>query len=126
MADPITPTPQDAQLLLQDTTTRTAAFNTPSIDLGAGFSPGGVGKPLCAVVHATAVDTGDGNESYTFVLQESNDNSTFTAAGATQGVGTAGAHVIRGWITKRYVRVALTTGGTTPSITFKAWLNPLP
>ena len=126
MAEPIVPTVQDAQLLLQDTTTKTAAYNTPSIDLGAGFSPGGLGKPVAAVVQATAVDTGDGNESYTFTLQESSDNSTFTAAGAGALVNVAGAHAARGWVTKRYVRLALTVAGTTPSVTFKAWLNPLP
>jgi len=43
MADPIIPTPQDTRLLIQDTTTKTAAFNTPAIDLGAGFAPGGLG-----------------------------------------------------------------------------------
>lgn len=126
MAEPIVPTVQDAQLLLQDTTTKTANFNTPSIDLGAGFNPGGLGRPVAAVVQATAVDSADGNESYSFVLQESSDNSTFTAAGASASVTAAGAHAVRGWATKRYVRVALTVAGTTPSITFKAYLNPLP
>ena len=126
MAEPIIPTPQDSQLLLQDTTTKTAAYNTPSVDLGAGFSPGGLGKPAAAVVHVTAVDTADGNESYAFVLQESADNVTFTAAGAAAGVTAPGAHAVRGWLTRRYARVALTVGGTTPSVTFKSYLNPLP
>jgi len=125
MADPVIPTPQDAQLLLQDTTTKTANFNTPAVDLGAGFAPGGLGKPLAAVVQVTAMDTADGNESYSFTLQESPDNSSFTAIGI--GVtGAVGALPVRGWVTKRYVRLALTVGGTTPSVTFKAYLNPLP
>jgi hypothetical protein len=126
MADPIIPTPQDAQLLLQDTTTKTASFNTPSIDLGAGFAPGGAGKPACAVVHVSAIDIVDGNESYSFILQDSSDNVSFFSAGAASAVGAAGAHVLRGWLTRRYARVALTAAGTTPSVTFKAWLNPLP
>ena|SRR5688572_18015835 len=125
MADPIIPTPQDNQLLLQDTTTKTANFNTPAIDCGAGFAPGGLGKPMAAIVHVTAIDTGDGNETYNFVLQESTDNVSFTPAGATVAV-TAGVHAVRGWLTKRYARVALTVAGTTPSITFKSFLNPLP
>ena len=124
MADPILPTPQDAQLLLQDTTTKTASYSTPSVDLGA--APGGLGRPAAAIVHATAVDTADGNETYTVVLQDSNDNITFLAAGAAVSLGAAGAHAVRGWITRRYARVALTIAGTTPSMTFKAWLNPLP
>ena len=126
MAEPIIPTPQDNQLLLQDTTTRTAAYNTSGFDCGVGVSPGGLGKPMAAIVHATAVDVADGNETYSFVLQESADNVTFTPAGAAVSVTTAGAHAIRGWLTRRYTRLALTTAGTTPSITFKAYLNPLP
>ena len=126
MAEPIIPTPQDSQLLLQDTTTKTANFNTPAVDCGAGFSPGGLGKPAAAVVQVTAVDTADGNEAYTFTLQESSDTVTFTPAGASVSVGAAGAHAARGWLTKRYARVALTVSGTKPSITFKSFLNPLP
>ena len=126
MADPIVPTPQDAQLLFQDTTTKTASFNSPSVDLGAGFSPGGLGKPAAAVVQVTAVDTADGNESYSFTLQESSDNSIFRSAGAGAIVNAVGAHAVRGWATKRYIRLALAVSGTTPSVTFKAWLNPLP
>ena len=126
MADPISPTPQDSPLLLQDPTTKTANFNTPAVDCGAGFSPGGLGKPMAAVVQVTAIDTGDGNETYTFVLQESTDNVSFTPAGATVTVNSIGAHAVRGWLTKRYARVALTVAGTTPSVTFKSYLNPLP
>jgi hypothetical protein len=126
MADPVIPTPQDAQLLLQDTTTKTAAFNTPAVDFGAGFLPGGLGKPVAAVVQVTALDLVDGNESYTFTLQESSDNVSFTAAGAPATATAIGAVAVRGWATKRYLRVALTVGGTTPSVTFKTFLNPLP
>jgi hypothetical protein len=126
MADPIIPTPQDTQLLLQDTTTKTANFNTPALDFGAGFSPGGLGKPVAGVVQTTALDTVDGNETYSFVLQESSDNVTFAAAGASIAVTAVGTAAVRGWLTKRYARLALTISGTTPSITFKAWLNPVP
>jgi hypothetical protein len=126
MPDPIIPTPQDTRLLIQDTTTKTAAFNTPALDLGAGFAPGGLGLAGGAVVQATAVDIADGNETYTFTVQESSDNVTFTAASAGVSVGAVGTHAVRCRVTKRYVRLALAVSGTTPSITFKAWLNPLP
>ena len=126
MADPLIPTPQDSQLLLQDTTTKTASYNTPGLDLGANFAPGGLGIPAAAVVQVTAIDVADGNESYTFTLQESADNVSFTAAGAAVSVTATGAHAARGWLTKRYVRVALAASGTTPSITFKSYLHPLP
>jgi hypothetical protein len=126
MADPIIPTPQDTRLLIQDTTTKTSTFNTPGLDLGAGFAPGGLGLPVGAVVQVTAADVADGNESYLFVLQESSDNVTFVPASASVSAGGVGSYPVRGRVTKRYVRLALTIAGTTPSITFKAWLNPLP
>jgi hypothetical protein len=126
MSDPVIPTVQDTQLLLQDTTTKTAAYNTPAFDLGAGYAPGGLGQPLAAVVKASALDLADGNETYTFTLQESADGSTFTAAGAQAAVTAIGTAAVKGRVKSRYVRLALVTGGTTPSITFKAWLNPLP
>ena len=126
MAEPLIPTPQDGQLLLQDTTTKTASYNTPGLDLGAGFAPGSMGVPVAGVVAVTALDTADGNEIYSFTLQESSDNASFTAAGTATPVVGAGGHVVRGWATKRYVRLAVIISGTTPSITFKSYLNPLP
>ena len=126
MADPIIPTPQDTRLLIQDTTTKTAAFNTPGLDLGAGFAPGGLGLPVGAVLQVTASDLVDGNESYTFVLQESSDNVTFFAASPAVIATAVGVYPVRGRVSRRYVRLALTVAGTTPSVTFKAWLNPLP
>ena len=119
------PTPQDAGLLLQDTTTRTANFTSAALDLGPGFAPGGLGKPVAAVVHVTARDASSGNETYTLTLEESSDNAAFTPAGAAVTVTATGVIPLRGWLTKRYARVALVVGGTTPSITFKAWLNTL-
>ena len=126
MPSPTIPTPQDAGLLMQDTTTKTATYQTPGLDLGSGFAPGGLGKPVAAVVHATAADVADGTESYSFTLQESADNVTFANAGAAQPVTGAGVVAVKGWATKRYLRLSLSALGTTPSITFKAWLNPLP
>ena len=126
MADPTIPTPQDTQLLLQDTTTKTATSTTPGLDLGNGFAPGGLGVPVAAVVSVTAIDTADGNETYSFVLQDSPDNVSFSPVGAAQAVTAVGTATVKGRVTRRYVRLGLTTGGTTPSITFKAWLNPLP
>ena len=120
------PTPQDAALLMQATTTKTANYNTTGLDLGAGFSPGGLGQPAAAVVNVTSRDTTSGNETYAFTLEESDDNSTFTPAGASTSVTANGAIAVRGWITKQYARLTLVVGGTTPSITFKAWLNPAP
>ena len=74
------------------------------------------------VFQAGTADTGSGNETYTPSLEESDDNSVYTAVAASdlegalgnmtansvQRVGYKGA--------KRYVRAVLTLGGTTPSI----------
>ena len=124
---PITlPTPQDAALLLQDTTTKTANFQTSGRDLGSGFAPGGLGTPVAAVVHVTAADFASANETYAFTLEGSDTNGSFTPIGVATSVTAAGAVAVRGWLTQRYVRLSLVVGGTTPSVTFKAWLNPLP
>jgi hypothetical protein len=119
------PTPQDAALLMQDTTTKTAAYQTPGLDLGEGFAPGGLGKPVAAVVHVAALDLSSANETYSLTLEESADDAAFIPAGAATAVTATGAVAVRGWLTKRYVRLSLAVGGTTPSVTFKAWLNPL-
>ena len=132
MPDPTIPTPQDAQLLLQDTTTKTANYNTPGLDLGQGYAPGGPGRRVSGVVHVTAADRASSDETYAFKLQESDDNVGFVDAGAAEALPVAGATatlgvvLVRGVIRRRYVRLALTVTGTTPSVTFKAWLNPLP
>lgn len=126
MPDPTIPTPQDSGLLLQDTVTKTASFNSASLDLGVGFSPGGLGKPMAAVVQITALDLSSGDETYKFTLQQSSDNATFTPCGADASAAAAATVLAKGHVTQRYVRLALTAAGTTPSVSYKAWLNPLP
>ena len=126
MADPTIPTPQDTQLLLQDTVTKTASFTSAGKDLGSGYAPGGLGQPVAAVVQVTALDTADGNETYVFALHESEDNVSYRAAGASVQAFAAGTVVVKAHVSLRYVRLVMTAGGTTPSVTYKAWLNPLP
>lgn len=120
------PTPQDESQLLQDTVTKTASFDSAGLDLGSGFAPGGRGMQVAAVIDVSAIDRTTGDETYTFVLEESSDNATFAAIGVASAALTAtGIVAIDGIVRKRYVRIALTAGGTTPSITYKAWLNTL-
>jgi hypothetical protein len=126
MSSPIIPTPQDTRLLLQDTVTKTASYNTPGLDLGDGYAPGGPGQRVSGLIAVVARDDTTGDETYSLVLQQSDDDATYAACGAATTVTATGVAIVRGVITKRYVRLALTLGGTTPSITFKAWLNPLP
>jgi hypothetical protein len=118
------PTPQDKRLLLQDTVTKTASYNSDALDLGA--APGGPGQRFSALVAVVTRDVVSGNETYTFTLEESSDNATFVACGPGFAIDANGVALVRGVVQERYVRLALTAGGTTPSITFKAWLNPLP
>ena len=92
----------------------------------SGYAPGGPGQRVSALVAVVTRDVADGNETYTFTLQESSDNSSFAACGAACAIAATGVTIVKGVVTKRYVRLVLIVAGTTPSITYKAWLNPLP
>jgi len=125
------PGPYDSNLLIAASATKTANFNTASLDLGAGYAPGGCGAPVAAVVDATAGDRANQDETYTFTLEESSDNTNFTACGpgvavtVATTVFTTGAISVPGFVSKRYVRVALVVAGTTPSITYSTHLVPI-
>lgn len=118
------PTPQDEALRLESSITKTATFNGTSFDQGSGFAPGGIGMAVAAVVNVSAIDSTTGDETYSAQLEESSDNATFTAAGPSVSLTATGAKSVPGFISKRYNRVKLTLAGTTPSITYEAWLNP--
>jgi hypothetical protein len=124
------PGPRDAELLLQDTVTKTADFNSTGLDLGSGFAPGGIGVAMAGVIEVTAADRASSDETYAFTLQESDDNATFVACGVPVSVTVSGAtstignYVAKAIVSKRYVRLSLDLGGTTPSVTYKATLNP--
>jgi len=93
----------------------TASTNGSGIDL-QGYDGAMI------LFQAGTVDTGSGNETYSPSVEESDDNSTFSAVSASdlegslanmtansvQRVGYKGA--------RRYLRAVLTLGGTTPSI----------
>ena len=95
--------------------TYTATGNGSGADL-QGYSGAMV------VFHAGTADTGNGDETYTPSVEESDDNSAFNAvaagdlegalsnmtANSVQRVGYKGS--------KRYIRARLVLGGTTPSI----------
>lgn len=102
----------------------TSSENGTAVDLGAGHAP----TPMRFVqlfADVTALDTGDADETYELELEESSDNLTYTATGLKFSVAATG-EILKGvGITKRYVRLKKTLAGTTPSITFKAWIIPL-
>jgi hypothetical protein len=90
---------------------------------GAGYVPGGLGKPMAFVINVGAI-TGT-SPTFSVQAQESSDNATWTnCAGdvlAPAAVGVvAGAFFSR----KRYLRLNWTLGGTSPTITYDAWANP--
>jgi hypothetical protein len=95
---------------------RTAAANGTSVDL-SGFNS-------ASVVFSTGAIGGTGSPTFTFEVQESADNATFTAAadadirGVEPVVTTANTITQVGYIgNKRYIRAVLkTVAGTTPTL----------
>jgi hypothetical protein len=103
--------------------TKTATFAGTAFDLGVVASQAGIGKPLAAVIkYSGLVATG----TYVATLMDSPDAATWTAIGPAitipPGVA-SGKLSIPGFRTQRYVALALTLGGTSPSITYDAWLT---
>jgi hypothetical protein len=122
--DPKAIGPQDTQLLLAAGATVTASGNGTALDLGAGFAPGGGGIPMQAIIEASATKLSAANETYSFKLQDSVDNSTWIdrsppVTAANEGItvdGTGGTILVGAFIRQRYVRLVETLGGTSPSV----------
>jgi len=97
----------------------TASANGSGVDT-LGYNNG------MLVVTAGVIDLASGNETYTFTLEESDDNSTFAAVSGVSLTITANAQTKFARITnlnttrKRYLRAVLTAAGTTPSIAYSA------
>lgn len=117
------PTPQDELLRLNTSATITSTTATNSYDMGPGFSPGGAGVPVAGVIECSAVDRADSNETYTFTLQESDDNSTFFDCSPSRQVTAVGTYSVIGYVNRRYVRINRVLAGTTPSLTSQAFVN---
>lgn len=117
-----------SQQVLQASVTKTSAFNSVGVDLGADFAAAlaNYGTPATCDVAVTAIDRAQSDETYVFTLQHSDDNVTFVACGGP-GVSPTATGTVRvsGFVNKRYVRLALVTGGSTPSITYSAALDQL-
>jgi hypothetical protein len=117
------PGPLDDQTKLESAVTKTANFDGAALDLGADAA-GGPGQAFGAVVNIAAADRTTADETYTFTLQESSDNAAWNDA--TPGVTRTaiGAFALHGFVSKRFVRLKLVVGGTTPSVTYTAHLVP--
>lgn len=121
---------QDELLILQASATLTTTQNGAALDMGSGFSPGGGGFPVQCAINATAVKVSAGNESYTFKMQDSPDNATWTDRTPPVVFAAPGALpdmiALQGFITARYARLVVTIAGTAPTITFdNVYLNPM-
>ena len=119
------PGPIDANTLIENAITKTADFDGTTFDFGAGYAPGGPGQAMAAVIQATALDLTTTDETYAFIIQESADNATWVTISASVALTAVGAKAIPVFISQRYVRAKLDVGGTTPSITYSAWMVPI-
>lgn len=123
---PYIPMVDDSQVL-QASTTKTADFDGPFLDLGDGFEAKGLGQLLAGVVMVTALDLADTDETYKLKIQQAPpdangvaDTTKITDAGPQVSVTATGVVVVKGIITERFIRLSLDVGGTSPSITYSA------
>lgn len=123
----------DAQHLFSDAQALTAtADSTNYIDLGVDRDIGR-GEPMAVVFTVdVAADSTTGNETYQFQV-ETDDNTSFSSSTIIgdrtilAAALTAGSrHVIPlGYTNERYLQVVYTLGGTTPTVTVTAFLQPM-
>lgn len=129
----------DSQLLLSDAQALTAtAVSTNTIDTALATNEVGAGKPMALVFTVdVAADTASADETYQFqLIQSANANlssqdvllQTDTSF-ITRAVLVAGYKVVipipPGMKTKRYLGARYVLGGTTPSVTVTAFIQPM-
>lgn len=112
--------------------TSTAA-STNLIDLGADRNIG-VGEPMGVLLLVdVAADDGNADETYSVAVQ-TDDNSSFSSATTigtitiTRGDAAGTKYVFalpKDTSMERYIRLNYTLGGTSPSVTVSAYLQPL-
>tara|TARA_Y100000310_G_scaffold342527_1_gene446165 strand:- start:12152 stop:12577 length:426 start_codon:yes stop_codon:yes gene_type:complete len=121
----------DAQnQLAADQVLSASGASTNTIDLGSDRKIG-KGEPMAVVVFVSAIDTTSGNETYS-VGVETDDNTgfssatTLTSADIPASEQKEGGQLVipLGHVNERYIRLSLTLGGTTPSVTYSAYLQP--
>ena len=113
----------DSLTVLQASVTKTADFTGTTYIKLDGYTKSAL------AINVTALDTADGDETYTFNLIGSDDASgTTTVTLGTVTVTATGKHIIqfhnehKGTVYP-YVRLDLDVGGTTPSATYLAWIS---
>lgn len=90
----------------------------------AGASSGPIANPgvindIIVLTHVSAI-TGT-SPTLSVAVEQSDDNSTYTAVtgGSGANITAAGSQSINCRVTKPYVRVTTTIGGTTPAVTYR-------
>lgn len=107
----------DALGILQASVTKTADFDSTGIDLVTGTPEVG----LVARVIVTAASGTD--ETADFAIEHSDDNSSYSVCASFPQFTATGEKFLRFFTKKRYVRLAATIGGTTPSFTYQGALT---
>ncbi|HEV7352589.1 MAG TPA: hypothetical protein VGN74_05610 [Brevundimonas sp.] len=129
--------PYDASLLLHDgaaAVTSSAAGVVASaariFDTESTASP--VGRfPVAVVINVSALDLASTDETYDFIFEGSN-SATFASGNQQLGsiaVGATGRYTIladneQGGTVYRYFRIRAVLAGTTPSVTYVAFMAP--
>lgn len=125
----------DSLLLLSDAQAVSAsAYSTNTIDIGSVVRDLGVGEMIeIAFQVDVAADVANGDETYQFEFVQS-ANANLSSHDSLNIVAIARATLVAGFtfalrvpanlITKRYLGVRYTVGGTTPSVTVTAFLQP--
>lgn len=115
--------------LSRDQALTATGVSTNDIDFKMDRDMGRGNQMVVAIVPSVAADVSNADETYTFSLLTDNDVAfgspttimSTTIAGALLKVGAT--HVLPLPLSnERYLRLAVTLGGTTPSITFSAYL----
>jgi hypothetical protein len=115
----------DAKLVLQVETTKTASFTSTFQQAG----PTPTRKPMYAHVIYKDAGTSAGSGTVTFSVEESDDSVTFTThqtaqaltINTTTGRGVISIPILGG---KKYLRLRqVMAGGTTPTITYSAYIG---
>jgi hypothetical protein len=120
----------DSQLMFSDAQAlTTTAVSTNIIDLSTDRNIG-KGEPM-AIVLTFGVDSGGTSPTLQVVLQTDNDvafgSLTTIASSAVVLDAVAGDSIVLpiGYTNERYLRLSYVTGGTTPTATVDAYLQPM-
>lgn len=125
----------DGQNLYSDAQALTAtAASTNIIDHGADRNLG-IGEPMAVVITVgVAADGTTGDETYSAQVQ-TDDNASFSSATSVAGAVTIARGTAAGTkfvvaippdtTIERYTRVYYTLGGTTPTVTVDAFMQPM-